>query len=204
MVLRVVEAVLTIGHSRHPVETLVELLRAQGVEVVVDVRSQPYSRFNRNANREPMAAGLKAGRIDYVFLGRELGARSADPSCYENGQVLYRRLAQTVLFKQGLKRVIDLASDRRVALLCAEKEPLGCHRTLLVAPELVAVGVAVAHIHSDGSIEAHSDAMSRLVRELGMPDFDMLRSRDELIADACAAQEKRIAFVDAGMRVGVD
>lgn len=181
-----------------------DLLHAQQVAAVVDVRSQPYSRFNPDANREALGAALKKQGIDYVYLGQELGARSADPAHYENGKVQYRRLAQSPVFRRGLMQVVELAQERRVALLCAEKEPLACHRTLLVARELEAVSVPVGHIHASGSVEAHLEAMTRLLRLLEMPESDLFRTRDELIAEACAEQEKRIAFVNDDMRVGVD
>jgi uncharacterized protein (DUF488 family) len=196
--------VLTIGHSNHSIERFIELLRAQAVTAIADVRSQPYSRLHPDFNREPLAEALKKHGIAYVFLGRELGARSDDPACYENGRVQYRKLAEGQLFKAGLHRVIEGAKAHRLALLCAEKEPLGCHRTLLVSRALEADGVAVSHIHADGGLESQSDAMTRLLRLLGMPDADLYRSKEQLIADACAVQEQRIAYVDDKMRVGMD
>ena len=196
--------ILTIGHSKHSVQTLVELLNGKAVEVVIDVRSQPYSRFNPDFNRESLSECLKKQRISYLFLGRELGARSSDPSCYERGRVQYRRLAATKLFQDGLRRVIESAQAQRVALLCAEKEPLACHRTILVGRELEAAGVPVAHIHADGTLESNSDALTRLIRMVGLPEEDLFRTRDELIADAYAAQEERIAFVKDDVRVGAD
>jgi uncharacterized protein (DUF488 family) len=197
-------AVLTIGHSNHSLVRFIELLRTQAVTAVADVRSQPYSRLHPDFNRESLAEALKNHSIAYVFLGRELGARSEDPTCYENGRVQYGRLAGSPLFKAGLQRVIEGAKAHRLALLCAEKEPLACHRTLLVSRALEAAGVTVAHIHADGGLESHSDAMTRLLRLLGMPDADLFRSKEQLIADACAAQEQRIAYVDEKMRVGMD
>lgn len=196
--------VLTIGHSKHSVQTLLELLNGQAIEVVIDVRSQPYSRFNPDFNRESLTESLRKQDIAYLFLGRELGARSADPSCYEKGRVQYRRLAERQLFRDGLRHVIESAQSQRVALLCAEKEPLACHRTILVGRELEAAGVAVAHIHADGTLESHSEALARLLRMLGMPEQDLFRTKDQLIADAYAAQEERIAFVSDDIHVGAD
>jgi uncharacterized protein (DUF488 family) len=196
--------VLTIGHSNHSIARFIDLLHVQAVTAVADVRSQPYSRLHPDFNRESLAEALKKEGIVYVFLGRELGARSEEPACYENGRVQYRKLAESQVFKAGLHRVIEGAKAYRLALLCAEKEPLACHRTLLVSRALEAAGVAVAHIHAEGRLESHSDAMTRLLRLLGMPDADLFRSKEQLIADACAAQEQRIAYVDEKMRVGMD
>jgi len=188
--------VLTIGHSNHAATRLVSLLHAQGVTAIADVRSSPYSRSNPQFNRALLQESLKAEGIAYVFLGRELGGRPEDPGCYVEGKVQYGRLAQTPLFKKGLGRVFKGAGSHRIALLCAEAEPLVCHRTILVAQELAISGISVGHIHSDGALEAHSDAMSRLVHLLGLDDKDLYRTRAEIIADACALQAKRIAYQD--------
>lgn len=189
-------SVFTIGHSTHSLEAFVALLKLHGVTALADVRSAPFSRFNPQFNKEALEKSLKAHGIKYVFLGRELGARSDDRSCYENGRVQYSRLARTDLFRQGIERVIGGAPEHRIALMCAEKEPLECHRTLLVARELDEVGVTVDHILSDGRLETHQDAMERLLDVTGLPHEDLFRSRQELIAQALARQEERIAFVD--------
>jgi uncharacterized protein (DUF488 family) len=188
--------VLTIGHSTHPIDAFIALLRQHGVTALVDVRSVPFSRFNPQFKKEALERSLKAHGIKYVFLGRELGARSEDRSCYENGRVQYARLARTELFRRGLDRVIRGAHEHRIVLMCAEKEPLECHRTLLVARALVEHGVAVDHILADGRLESHGDAMVRLLSVLGLPADDLFRSRQELIAQALALQEERIAYVD--------
>ncbi len=188
--------VFTIGHSTHSIDAFIALLRQHGVTALADVRSAPFSRFNPQFNKEALARSLKEHGIKYVFLGRELGARSKDRSCYENGRVQYARLARTEAFHSGLDRVMRGAHDQRIALMCAEKEPLECHRTLLVARALVEQGVAVDHILADGRLETHDDAMVRLLAVLGLPREDLFQSRQELIAQALALQEKRIAYVD--------
>ncbi len=188
--------VLTIGHSTHPIERFVALLRQHGVTALADVRSTPYSRFNPQFNRENLERSLKQSGIAYVFLGKELGARSDDPACYQNGKVQYGRLAQTAGFRAGIERVIKGTDSHRIALMCAEKEPLDCHRTLLVSRALDAAGAPVAHILPDGRLENHSDSMKRLVKVVGLPNADMFRSEQELIEEACAVQEQRIAYVD--------
>jgi len=194
------EPIFTIGHSNHSLEKLIELLRTHGVTAVADVRSSPYSRSNPDFNREFLQQRLKENGIVYVFLGRELGARPDDPSYYEKGKVQYRKLSESALFREGLHHVLEGAKSFRLVLLCAEKEPLACHRTLLIARELVASGLPVAHIHADGSLESHSKAMTRLLRILGKSDKDLYRTREELIADACALQEQRIAYTDEDAR----
>lgn len=188
--------VLTIGHSTHSLEAFVALLQQHGVTAVADVRSTPYSRFNPQFNRETLEQSVIAHGIEYVFLGRELGARSDDHSCYENGRVQYARLARTDLFRSGIERVVRGANDYRVALMCAEKEPLQCHRTILVARTLVELGVVVQHILADGRLESHEATMERLLDVVGLLHQDLFRSRDELIAEALVRQEERVAYVD--------
>ena len=190
------QPVLTIGHSTHSAEVFLALLRQHQVEAVADVRSSPFSRFNPQFNREALEQFLKAGGIRYVFLGKELGARSEDRSCYLDGRVQFDRLAQTPLFQSGLDRVLQGANRYRIALMCAEKEPLECHRTLLVAKALAARGQPVLHIHADGHLETHEAAMERLLEVTGLPKVDMFRSKQELLAEAFARQELQVAYVD--------
>lgn len=192
--------VLTIGHSNHPIEKFVELLEAHSVTLVADVRSAPHSKFTPQYNRRDLEDTLRGRDITYLFLGRELGARSEDPSCYEDGKVQYRSLAETALFKAGIERVAEATAGNRVALMCAEKEPLTCHRTFLVGRELEGRGYSVSHIHADGSLESNSDAMIRLLSLLKMPEQDLFRTREELIEEACARQEQKIAYVGNGLR----
>jgi uncharacterized protein (DUF488 family) len=189
------ETVFTIGHSTHPLERLLELLSQHAITAVCDVRSQPYSRMSPQFNREPLEAALRSERIAYRFLGKELGARSDDPRCYEGGVVRYDRLAARDLFKQGLKRVLRGVQDGyHLALMCSEKEPLECHRTILVARHLEALGTPVAHIHADGHLETHDAAMSRLARLVNLPEGDLFHTREEFLEDAYRRQEARIAY----------
>src|SRR5689334_2499642 len=101
------EMIYTIGHSNHPIDRFIALLRQHGIEAVADVRSTPYSRFNPQFRKEKLQAALASAGIRYVFLGEELGARSKDPECYdEGGRVSYTRLASTDLFRRGIDRLL--------------------------------------------------------------------------------------------------
>lgn len=188
--------ILTIGHSTHPIERFVALLKQHGVTALADVRSAPFSRFNPQFNKDSLQKSLKQEGIAYIFLGKELGARSNDRSCYENGRVQYDRLAKTEIFRSGIARVRKGAEEHKVALMCAEKEPLECHRTLLVAKALAAEGEAVAHIHADGHLEPHADAMRRLLKLTGMPAPDMFSTESDLIEQAARRQEEKVAYVE--------
>jgi len=186
--------VYSIGHSNHTIDAFIALLTANGITALADVRSAPYSRYNPQFNKNDLEASLQGAGIKYVFLGRELGARSDDPSCYEDGKVQYARLAQTELFQDGIERLLRGADEFRIAMMCAEKDPLDCHRTLLVAPALVERGAAVTHILADGGTESNDEAMRRLLQEQGLEEGDLFRTAEEQIADAMARKEAKVAY----------
>ena len=190
--------IYTIGHSKHPIERFVALLQQHGIDALADVRSTPYSRFNPQFNREKLQASLAAAGIRYVFLGEELGARSKDPSCYdEDGRVSYAKLARTEPFRNGIERLLTGMQQHRIAIMCAEREPLECHRTILVSRELERADVPVTHILQDGTLEPHRQLMGRLAAELNLVGTDLFRSPEELIEDAYEKQGSRIAYVKA-------
>lgn len=184
----------TIGHSTHPIERFTGLLGRHGVSAIADVRSMPYSRRNPQFNRESLQRSLGAAGIAYVFLGRELGARTDDMSCYENGQVKYDRLARLPAFERGLERVADGMLRYTVALMCAERDPLQCHRTILVARHVTRRGIEIRHILADGGIEPHEAAVDRLIGLLRLPAPDMFGSREAQVEDAFRLQGERMAY----------
>jgi uncharacterized protein (DUF488 family) len=188
--------VYTIGHSNHTAEAFLELLRTHTISAVADVRSKPRSSYNPQFDREMLTATLKKHGISYVFLGFELGARSNDPDCYEHGKVKYDRLARTKTFQAGLERIRTGAESHRIALMCAEKEPLECHRTILVTRQLCILGFTVDHIHADGHLESHHEAMLRLCAQLRLRENEhhLFRTDQDLLDDAYSMQEKRIAY----------
>jgi uncharacterized protein (DUF488 family) len=144
----------TIGHSNHPLEKFIELLRRHGVEVVVDTRSQPYSRHAPHFNRDALRTALAGAGIRYSFLGEELGGRPRGEEYYDaEGHVRYDRVAGADFFQSGIARVKRGAAKYRLALLCAEENPEGCHRRLLIARVLSAHGFTVDHIRGDGRLE---------------------------------------------------
>jgi uncharacterized protein (DUF488 family) len=187
--------IYTIGHSTQPDEAFVDLLRRHAVTAVADVRSQPHSRRNPQFNRERLASTLGHAGIQYVFLGRELGARSEDPTCYVDDRVQYSLLARTALFRSGIERVLQGSATYRIALMCAEKEPLECHRTILVARELVQRGASIQHILIDGRLEPHAQALTRLMKQLRLSgENDLFRDESALLDEAYERQGRRIAY----------
>jgi uncharacterized protein (DUF488 family) len=190
------KTILTVGHSTHSMAKFLALLDTHRVTAVADVRSMPYSRMNRQFNRETLQADLKRKNIAYVFLGRELGARTEDRSCYVTGKVQYDRLAATALFRDGLERVRRGADEHRIALLCAEKDPLTCHRCILVGRQLIESGVDVQHILADGRLETHTAALKRLVSELHIEQAELFGAPRDILTEAYRLRGEQIAYVE--------
>jgi uncharacterized protein (DUF488 family) len=148
----------TVGHSTHPVEELVALLQAAQIEVLADVRSQPYSRHNPQFRRENLQASLQEAGLRYVFLGAELGGRPPEPEFYDaKGHARYDLVMGTERFRAGLERLLTGAAAYRVAIMCSEEDPARCHRRLLVTRALVQREVEVWHIRGDGQVVAEAD-----------------------------------------------
>lgn len=190
--------VFTVGHSNHPPESFISLLVRHGVDEIIDVRSAPYSRYAAQFNYEEIQRTLDDVGIGYTYLGGELGGRPADRSCYDaDGRVQYDRVAATDAFDDALRRVLRVADENRVALLCTEKEPLECHRTLLVARALADRDVYIGHILADASLEDHDDAMSRLLELHKLPTHgDMFRTRSDVIVEALDRQARKFAYIN--------
>lgn len=156
---------LTIGHSSHAFAVFLDLLQRHGVGTVADVRSAPVSRFNPQYNKAALAAGLAEAGIAYRFLGAELGARPRDPACVVEGRIDHDRIAARPHFAAGLAAVKEMAAEGRgaVTLMCAERDPIDCHRAVLVCRHLRDSGLEIAHVHPDGSLEPHPAFESRLL-----------------------------------------
>jgi len=151
--------IFTIGHSNHTSEKFASLLLASGVEVVLDVRSSPYSKFSPQFNRERLSATLLPLR--YAFMGDTLGGRPEGAEFYdEAGHVLYGPLSRSGPFLRGLEQVERNAEKYRIALLCSEADPGSCHRFLLISRALRNRGFdlgAIRHILADGSIRSDAE-----------------------------------------------
>ena len=190
----------TVGHSTHSIEVFLDLLAKSSVTAIADVRSSPYSRFSPQFSREALKQSLRQANVAYTFLGKELGARSDNPACYRAGKVQYDLLAQQPAFANGVARVKEGMARYSIALMCAEKDPIECHRALLVARHFHQSGVAVAHIHADGSLEGHEMFESRLLAACKLPEGDMFKARADFLLEAYAKQGERVAYQDEEMR----
>jgi uncharacterized protein (DUF488 family) len=183
---------LTIGHSNLAADRFVALLAGAGVTAVADVRSVPFSRWCPWFSGKPLAERLARESVAYAALGDALGGRPRDPTLYCDGVADYEAMAATPAFRAGLDRVVDARGRHRVCLMCAEREPLDCHRCLLVARALAGRGLTVGHILSDGSIEPHTATEQRLLALPGGEE-DLFRDPKQHLADAYRRRAHTIA-----------
>jgi uncharacterized protein (DUF488 family) len=186
--------VFTIGHSNHPIEKFIDLLRSSDVNVVVDVRTAPYSKMFNQYNQGPLKESLNAAAIGYLFLGDVLGGRSSDPNDYFDGQVVYQSLGKKQAFKNGIQRIIEGSENYRIAIMCSEKDPLDCHRTLLISEVLSHNGIHASHILADGSIEMHENSRVRLLALHNLAEPNLFADDQERMREALMIQEKKIAY----------
>jgi uncharacterized protein (DUF488 family) len=157
-------SVYTIGHSNHEERVFLGLLVEHGIELLVDVRSAPYSRYSPHFNRESIGHALSSAGINYAFAGNHLGGRPKDPSCYRNGVIPppqadylklvdYPTVATKPWYLQAIEQLIQLADEQRVAVMCSEEDPQQCHRHHLIAQTLLERGIEVVHIRKSGHSE---------------------------------------------------
>ena len=172
----------SIGYATKPFTKFLAQLQGYEVDVVADVRSVPYSAAFHDYHREPLQRALKQQGISYVYLGGELGPRSTNPAHYdETGQVQYDRLQRSENFLDGIERIrTGLAKGLNIALLCAEKDPALCHRSLLIGHYLARVDtLPVQHIRFDGELESQTELEQRLV-SLHKLEQDLFAAADDL------------------------
>lgn len=192
----------TIGYSNRSIDDLIAILKQHKITALCDVRSAPYSSRNPQFNREIFRQSLKSHNIEYVFLGEELGARPKDPSCYVEGKAIYQKIAATTLFKNGLERIkLRIKKGFTLALMCAENDPMTCHRTILICKNLRGQGIDIRHIIDLQTVETQTDLEKRLIAQLKLyPDMFTDTDPNALIERAYGVQGDRIAYVEKGER----
>lgn len=159
----------TIGYGDRSLGELIALLKKYKINALCDVRSIPFSRFNPSFNKDRLENELKVSGIKYVFLGRELGGRPDDLEVYVDGKVNYDLVSKTEKFRRGLNRIKDaLNLNYRPVLMCAEKDPIICHRTMLITRHFNSNDVLISHITDKDKVETNSEFENRLVRFLNI------------------------------------
>ena len=159
--------VYTIGHSNHPLDKLTRLLQEHRIEVLVDVRSRPQSRWLPHFNRKNLETALPKAGISYRYFGKQLGGRPDDQALYKPNLnrkrksdplaiVDYGKIAQQDWFQDAISKLIEVASEHRTAIMCSEEDPRTCHRSQLVGETLSKRGIKVYHIRGSGELEQQS------------------------------------------------
>ncbi len=153
--------IFSIGHSNQSIETFLSLLQQHKIQVLVDVRSSPYSKYVPHFNGTPLAIAVRQVGIKYMFMGKELGGRPDGDEFYDaDSHVLYNRVAEASFFLNGIKRLKEGGRTYRVAIMCSEEDPTACHRHLLVGRVLAKQEVNLFHIRKDGHIQTEKDLSS--------------------------------------------
>ncbi len=191
--------IYTIGHSNLEPQSFLALLVHAEIEIVVDVRSVPQSSRFPQFGQAALENFLHDANVAYVFLGEELGGRPDDPAAYhDDGRVNYAARRRSFAFKSGIEQLSKLAQQKAVAILCAEEDPLDCHRFLMISPELVAAGASPMHLRKDGSVEPQQAAEDRLLAAHGFAGVAantlFPETRTEALERAYELQSQRAAF----------
>lgn len=184
-------SLFTVGHSTHSADYFMALLRRHNITAICDVRSSPRSRMNPQFDQGELRDTLKGKGIEYVFLGASLGARPKDRACYVDGRALYELISKTPQFLNSLNRIRTGSTNYNIALMCAERDPITCHRTIMVCRYLT--DLSINHILSDGSIEPHDSSMRRLIRLLGVKG-EVGDENPSIIEAAYDIQGSRISY----------
>jgi uncharacterized protein (DUF488 family) len=184
----------SIGHSNIAAERFLALLRDVGVDTIADVRSTPYSRRFPWFSGKALAATLMQHGMTYLAYGDALGGRPRDATLYRDGVADYEAMARQPDFQMGLDRLLADAARSHVCLMCAEREPLDCHRCLLVARSLAARGLTIGHILHDGTVEPHAATEQRLLALTGASDDLFVTGQDERLASAYRRRARAAAY----------
>jgi uncharacterized protein (DUF488 family) len=183
---------LTVGHSNLPADSFLALVKAAGVTAIVDVRSVPFSRRFPWFSARTLAERLDGRGIAYLAAGEALGGRPANPALYRDGIADYEAMAQTMEFRDGLARVTAAMRRHRVCLMCSEREPLDCHRCLLVGRALAQRGCSIGHLLGNGSIEPHGVTEERLLAH-AKDSGDLFQDRSARLAEAYRRRARAVA-----------
>ena len=154
--------IYTLGHSRHSFDDFAALAKRHSVDMIVDVRGQPWSRFNPQFNRETFQAALEDAGLGYRWEGERLSGRPVDRRFYKSdGKVDWPALRQWPALGAGLDDIRALAGNTHIALVCAEEDPLRCHRRVLLTGPLIERGASVVHIRKTGDTETEDFVTAR-------------------------------------------
>jgi uncharacterized protein (DUF488 family) len=146
-----INMIYTIGHSNIAQESFIDVLKQFKIQLVIDVRSSPYSKFVPHFNRENIKKTFKENDIKYIFLGNYIGGKPKAMKYYQNGKVNYDLIEKSEHYKEGIDKIIELNED--LALMCSEENPYNCHRHHLITQTLLKNELEVIHIRKEGKTD---------------------------------------------------
>ncbi|HMJ69235.1 MAG TPA: DUF488 domain-containing protein [Cyclobacteriaceae bacterium] len=192
--------IYTIGHSKHGIGYFIDLLKTWSINCVVDVRSVAASRFNPQYNKNKLSASLKEADITYLHMPDEFGARQTSPELLTNGKVDFQKMRKSSKFRAGVDRLKDgVKKGYTIALMCAEADPLECHRFSMVSADLKNNGFDILHILKDARTISNSELEQELLKKykkkiLTSNLFASVATLEERLAAAYQLQNQDIAF----------
>ncbi len=186
--------IYTIGYSCFSIDAFVNTLKEHQIKAIVDVRSVPYSQFKPDFNRETLINYLKKENIVYVFLGDNCGARIDVPECYINGKADYKLISKQSNFQKGIIRLRNGIQKYQIVLMCAEKDPISCHRTILICRNLRSNDIQILHLLCNGTIEDHKITEKRLMKLYNLDQPNLFLTEAQRLESAYDSQGEKIAY----------
>jgi hypothetical protein len=197
----------TIGYGDYPIELFIYFLQKTGIDTIIDVRSTPYSKYNLYFNRDNLEKSFKKNQIDYKFMGDTIGGRYSNPNLlFSDGTVNYQKVQRTEKFQNGINQVLSIiACGKKIALMCAEKEPEKCHRFALISRVLQSKGIIVIHIRPEIRLQANEDLEKELINSV-IDDKQITISSEpvNLVDSMYERLNKKIAYKSKDFAISVD
>lgn len=175
------KTIYTIGHSNQSLDSFLKLLRDNGIQVLVDVRSIPRSKYANQFDSPALKEAITKAGLNYLYFGQEIGGKPSNPAFYDaEGYVLYDRIAQSPDFKKSIERLIEGIGKYKVAIMCSEEDPTECHRRLLIGKVLSNQGIEELHIRADGRVQSEQELASTKIYDHNQLKLDLfVREKEE-------------------------
>ena len=192
----------TIGHSNNTIEQFIQLLDKHNINLIIDVRSYPYSKYVPHFNKEELEIKLREREISYIYMGDKLGGKYNDPDLlFSDGSVDYAKVSQTIEFTEGIQNLIEeIKSDKIIAIMCSEKDPFDCHRFVLISHQLEKRSITVKHILGNGDVILNDALEEKLIHQYNIDYqqttlFGSVRTKADVLEEAYLARNKDIVGV---------
>ena len=153
----------TIGYGTRDLDAILQVLKKYQIKYLVDIRTNPYSRYKPEFNKQSLKNFLEAQGIHYLFMGDALGGQPKNIDCYRDGKVDYEKVAEQPFYLKGINRLAEASRlEHNVVLMCSEEKPENCHRTKLIGKTLLSLGIEVLHIDQEDELLSQEKVILRL------------------------------------------